>query len=77
VRLAAFVTIAHQPGMLEDTQMLGDGRLRYAGLDRHYPDRLFSSVAKPLKDGSAGRVGKRPEERVVSVGHAVSITLWL
>jgi hypothetical protein len=71
------MTVAHQPGMLEDTEMLRDGRLRYAGLGRHYPDRLFSSAAKPLEDGSTGRVGKRPEERVVSVGHAAPITLWL
>ena len=34
VRLAAFVAVAHQPGLLQDPEMLRDGRLRDPGLSR-------------------------------------------
>jgi hypothetical protein len=71
------MTIAHQSGLLENRQMFRDGRLRDTGLGSHCPDGLFSSATKSFEDAPAGRIGKRPEERIVSVGHSVSITQWL
>ncbi len=39
MRLAAFVAIAHQPGLPENAEMLGYRRLRDAGLRRQRPDQ--------------------------------------
>jgi len=50
VRLAAFVTVAHQPGLLQDAEMLRDCGLRHAGLDRQGADCLFSLAAQLLED---------------------------
>ena len=54
VRLAAFVAVAHQPGLLQDAEMLRDGRLRDPGPRRQRPDRLLSFAAQPLEDAPAG-----------------------
>jgi hypothetical protein len=71
------MAVTNQPGLLKDAEMLRDGRLRDSGLSRHHADRLFSPATKSLEDCPAGRVGKRPEECIVSVCHSTSITLWL
>src|SRR6266853_361086 len=42
VRVATFVAVAHQPGLLQDPKMLRDGRLRDPGPGRQAPDRLLS-----------------------------------
>jgi len=69
MRLTTFVAVQHQPGLFEDAQMLGNGRLRDARPRRQRPDRLFAVAAQPLEDGPPGRVGKRFEEHVLGVGH--------
>ena len=67
--LATFVAVAHQPGLLQDAEMLRDGRLRDPGLSRQRPDRLFSVAAQALEDGAPGRIRERFEEHVVVVRH--------
>jgi hypothetical protein len=77
VRLATFVAVVHQPGLLQDSEMLLDGRLRDPGLSRQGPDRLLSFAAQSLEDGPSRRIGERPEDHIVSVRHLGSITRWL
>src|ERR1700733_7666994 len=50
MRLAAFRTVAHQPGLLENAEMFRDRRLRNSGLRRQGPDRLLAVAAQPLQD---------------------------
>jgi len=69
VRLATFVAVEHQPGLLQDAKMFGDGRLRDPGPSRQSPDRLLPFTAQPLEEGSPGRIGERFEEHFVSVRH--------
>src|SRR5665647_1997375 len=49
VGLSSFVTVAHQPGLLEDSKMLRDGGLRDPGPSRQGPDRLLSFAAQPFE----------------------------
>jgi hypothetical protein len=69
VRLAAFVAVAHQPGLLQNPEMLRDGRLRDPGPRRQRPDRLLSVAAQPLEDGPPRRIGERSEKDVVALRH--------
>ena len=69
VRLASFVAVAYQPGLLQDRKMLGYGRLRHLGPSRESADRLLSVAAQPLEDGAPRRIGERPEEHIVNVRH--------
>ena len=64
----------NQACLLQDPEMLGDGRLRDLGPGRQGADRLLSFAAQLLEDGPPGRIGERSEEHIVSVGHAGSIT---
>jgi hypothetical protein len=77
VRLPAFVAVAHQAGLLQDPEMLRDGRLRDPGPSRQGPDRLLSVAAQSFKDHPPSRIGERSEEHIVSVRHLGSITYWL
>jgi hypothetical protein len=76
VRLATFVAVAHQPGLLQDPKMLGDGRLRDPGPRRQSPDRLLSFAAQPFEESPPSRIGERSEEHIVNVRHLGSITCW-
>ncbi len=53
VRFPALVTPAHQTGLLEDAEVLGDDRLGDAGAGRDRAYGLLSFPAQPLKDGAA------------------------
>jgi hypothetical protein len=69
MRLAAFVAVMHQPGPLQNPEMLRYGRLRDPGLGRQRDDRLGSVATQPLEDGPPGRVGKRSEKDIVGLRH--------
>jgi len=75
VRLATFVAVAHQPGLLQNPEMLRDGRLRDPGLSRQGSDRLLSVAAQPLEDRPSRRIGERSEKDIV--GFSQLITRWL
>src|SRR5262249_20490806 len=77
VRLATLVAIAHQSGLLQDSEMLRDGRLRDPGASRQGADRLLSFAAQSFEDRAPRRIGKRSEQQIVSVRHVASITCWL
>jgi hypothetical protein len=77
VRLATFVAVAHETGLLEDPEMLRDGRLRDPGPGRQSPDRLLSIAAQSFEESPPRRIGERSEEHIVSVRHSRSITRWL
>ena len=67
MRLATFVAVAHQPGLLQDPKMLRDGRLRDPGPSRQSSDRLLSFAAQSLEERPPGRIGERSEELIVSL----------
>ena len=67
MRLAAFMAVAHQPGPLQNPEMLGNSRLRDAGPSRQRSDRLLSLAAQSFEDSPASRIGERSEEHIVSV----------
>ena len=69
MRVAAFVTVAHQPGLLQNAEMLRDDRLRDPGPSRQSPDRLLSFAAQSFEESPPGRIGERSEEHIVSVRH--------
>ncbi len=69
MRLATFVAVADQPGLLQDSEVLGDGRLGHSGLSRERPDRLVAFATQPLEDGSSRRIGERSEKDVVRPWH--------
>jgi hypothetical protein len=77
VRLATFVAIAHQSGLLQDPKMLGDGRLGDTGVSRQGPDRLLAFAAQPFEKSPPRGIGERSEEHIVGVRHLGSITRWL
>jgi hypothetical protein len=58
---APIAPIAHEPGEFEDSQVFGDGRLRYACAAREAVYRLLSIAGYPFKDGPTGGIGERPE----------------
>jgi hypothetical protein len=76
MRQAAFVTVAHQPGLLQDPEMLRDGRLRDPGSSGQSPDGLFSIAAQSFEKGPTSGIGQRPEKRIAGVRNLQSITLW-
>src|SRR5258708_3931567 len=67
--LASFMAVAYQPGLFQNAEMLGDGRLRDPGLGCQGPDRLLAFAAEALEDRPAGRIGQRSEENVWGVWH--------
>jgi hypothetical protein len=69
MRLAAFVAIAHETGLLQDYEVFGDGRLRDPGVSRQHSDSLLAFPAQALEDRPPRRIGKRSEEQVLSLGH--------
>ena len=69
VRLATFVAVAHQPGLLEDPKMLRDDRLRDPGPSRQSPDRLLYLSSQSLEESPTGRICQRPEEHILSIRH--------
>ena len=69
VRLATFVAVAHQSGLLQDPEMLRDGRLRDPSLSRQRPDRRLAVTTQPLKDCPSRRIGERSEKDIVGLGH--------
>ncbi len=77
VGLASLTPFAHQPGELEDTQVLGHCGLRDASLVRQHPHGLFASAAQPLEDRPPRRIRKGLEEGVGGDAHARLITVWL
>jgi hypothetical protein len=77
MRLAAFVTVAHQPGLLQNPKMLGDGRLRNPSPRRQGSNRQLAVAAQSLEDRPPGRIGQRSEQHIVGIRHLRSITRWL
>jgi hypothetical protein len=69
MRLAALMAVARQAGLFQHPKMLRDGRLRDPGLNRQRPNRLLARAAKTLENRAPRRIGKRSEERVMSVRH--------
>jgi hypothetical protein len=69
VRLTTFVAVTHQPGLLQDAEMLRDGWLRDSGPSRQSPDCFLSIAAQSLEEGSPGRIGERSEQHILSVRH--------
>ena len=51
--LAAFMAVAHQPGLLQNGQMLGDRGLGNTRLGGQGSDRLLALAAQPLEDRPA------------------------
>lgn len=78
VRLPAFVTVAHETGLLQDTEMLRHRRLRHARMRGQRGNGQFALLAEPLEQRAACRIGKRSEKQVLRVLHVVQfITRWL
>jgi hypothetical protein len=69
MRLAAFVAIAHEAGLLQNYEVFGDGRLRDPGMSRQDSDGLLAFPAQALEDCPPRRIGERSEEHVLSLGH--------
>jgi len=69
VSLATFVTVAHEPGLLQDPEMFRHGRLRDSGSSRQSPDRLLSFAAQSLEESSPCRISERSEKGIVGVLH--------
>jgi hypothetical protein len=67
MRLATFVTVTHQAGLLQDSEMFRDDRLRDPSACRQSPDRLLSFAAQPFEKSPPCRIGERSEEQVLSV----------
>ena len=65
VRLATFVAVAHQPGLLQDREMLGDRWLRDPGASLQGPDCLFSFATEVFEQSPPRRIGQYPEENVM------------
>jgi hypothetical protein len=58
------VSSAHQTGQLEDTEMLGHGGLRYAGVIGQHPHGLFTFAAQALEDRPTGGIGEGVKDGV-------------
>jgi hypothetical protein len=67
--LSSLMAVAYQPGLLQNAEMLGHGRLRDPGPSRQSPDRLLSFPAQSFEESPPSRIGERSEEHVVSVRH--------
>ena len=72
MRVATFVTVAHQPGLLQNSEMLRHGRLRDPGPSRQSPNRLLSVSAQSLEYRPPRGIGERSEEHIVSVPHGIN-----
>ncbi|MDB6101231.1 MAG: hypothetical protein JWO52_1230 [Gammaproteobacteria bacterium] len=66
MRVAACAAVAHQPGLLQNAEMLRDGRLRDPGPSRQSPDRLLSFAAQSFEESPPSRIGERSEEHIGS-----------
>jgi hypothetical protein len=75
--LSSFMAVAHQPGLPQNAEMLGDGGLRDPGLSRQGPHRRLSFAAQSFEESPPGRIGERSEQHILSVRHLGSITPWL
>ncbi|AUW42933.1 hypothetical protein CUJ84_Chr002578 [Rhizobium leguminosarum] len=75
--LPPFMAVAHQSGLLQNSEMFRDNRLRDPGPSRQSPDRLLSFAAQPFEKSPPGRIGERSEEHVLGVRHLQSIPRWL
>lgn len=64
VRLAPLAPVAHQSGVLKNTQVFGDGRLRHAREARQGVNGLFPVTGQPLKERPASGVGQSFENVV-------------
>ena len=64
------LAIADEAGLLQHAEMLRHRGLRDSGPDGQGADGLLTFAAQPLEDRAAGRIGERPEDDVVRVGHA-------
>lgn len=54
----AFAAVAYQPGLLEDTQVLRNGRPRHRQSSSQFMDSA-RMMAQPFKDGEASGVAER------------------
>jgi len=86
VRLATFVAVAYESGLLKNREMLRDGRLRDPGPSCQCSDRLLSLTAQPFEERPPGRIGQCSEEAITGVRHRINnplaigdkpITTWL
>ena len=64
-RLPAFVPVVYKSGLLQNREMLGNGRLRYAGAFRQCADSLFAVAAQSFEQAAPRRIGERPEDRIL------------
>jgi len=71
------MAVAHEPGVLQDREMLRDGGLRDLGPSRQRPDGLLAVAAQSLEETAPSSIGERSEEQIVSIRHLKSITGWL
>jgi hypothetical protein len=69
VGFTSVAPIAHQTGNLEDGQVLGDHRLRDAGLISEGVHRLLAIARQALEDRSAGGIGKGSEQGIAANLH--------
>ena len=67
--LASLAPAAHQASVPQNAQVLGNRWLGDAGPVSEGPHGLFAVSAQPLEDRPTGRIGERPEQDVVRVGH--------
>jgi hypothetical protein len=74
VRLATYVAVAHQPGLLQNPQMLRDGGLRDPGPGRQSSDGLLAFAAQSLEQRPPGWIGEGSKEFIVSLGQLGPIT---
>ena len=72
MRKAAFMAVAHQPGLLQNSQMFRDRGLRNFGPRRERAHRLFPLAAQALEKCPSRRIGQRSEKSIVRVGHSTT-----
>src|SRR5271166_4967436 len=79
IGLSPFMAVAYQPGLPQNAEVLRHRRLGDPGVGCQRAHRLFPVAAQPLEESPPGRVGERPEQRIVNVRHRGSITwrLWI
>jgi hypothetical protein len=77
MRLPPFMTEVHKSGVFENGEMLGDRRLRNAGLQGQRRDSLLAVTTQALEQRPPRRIGQRFEDDVLGLGHDQSITRWL
>jgi hypothetical protein len=79
MRFASLAPVAHQLGILQNAEVFGNGRLRYAGTIRQRMYGLLPIAGEVLEDGSTGRVGESLEDMFCCGLHFGIITtqLWV